>query len=155
MVMTRAFVLLAAVATCAASARPLAAQEPADTTLARAVATVLSDSVLVRRASARPVVWDHAATPLDSAVARIVTRDARLNFRERGSVTSLHVGIPRAAVGDGGAHVTVHEEQQYALAGDLTFYIEENDYVFERTGDGWRFVRRVRLSHADGGEVRG
>lgn len=67
----------------------------------------------------------------------------------------LHVGIRRSAVGEDSARVTVHERQQYALAGDLTFCMEDNDYVFERTEGGWRFVRRVFLGHADGGDMCG
>jgi hypothetical protein len=119
------------------------------------MAAVLADSFLVHQQSTRPMAWDYAGTPLDSAVARAVTRDARLNFRGRGSVTSLHIGIPRAAMDDDRARVTVQVKQQYALAGDLTFYIDTSDYVFERTAGGWRFARHVMVSHADGGDVRG
>ncbi|HET7233798.1 MAG TPA: hypothetical protein VFJ16_27555 [Longimicrobium sp.] len=88
-------------------------------------------------------------------MARIIARDARLGFRERGSDLSLHIGIPRATVTADSAHVMVGYRQQITRTGDLNFYIEENQYLFARDAAGWRYVRRVFVRHGDGGCVRG
>jgi hypothetical protein len=153
--MTRKRILLMAMALCCAAARPLAAQAADGTGLERAVATVLADSLFKGERGEEPRVWVHSGIPLDSAVARIISRDARLNFRERGSELSLYIGIPRASVTADSAHVLVSYRQRVSLTGDLDSYMEENEYVFARDAARWRYVRRVFVRHADGGRVRG
>jgi hypothetical protein len=42
-----------------------------------------------------------------------------------------------------------------AAVPSLTFYIQRDEYVFQRTAGGWRYLYPRQISIADGGPVRG
>ena len=152
----RCTLILFLAVTCSLAARPLRAQAPADTTgLAQAVASTLTESVLILRGQVGPtIVWKRSGTPLDSAVAAILFREPRVRVRESGLVNAFTFSIHNAAVSGDSARITVDEEQTHSFTGEFQFYLERNDYLFQRTDGRWRFVRRVFVLRPEGGPVR-
>ena len=152
----RPLAALAGVIFALVGARPLPAQTDKDTSeLARAVATVLADSMLSSWAKKEPLVWRYSHLPLDSAVARILGGHPRFQAPVTDSAHAVWVGIGNVEMGADTARVTVRREQDYGGSGPLTFWMDSTPYVFERVRDGWRFIRREFTRHADGGPVRG
>jgi hypothetical protein len=153
--MIRTLALVVSATFCAAAAhRPLTAQAAGDTTgLAQAAALAITDSALVRLGET--VLWEHSGTPLDSAVARIVTRTSRVGAPVADSTFAVWIGLGRELVGTDTATLIVETHQQYARTGTFTFWTEQNAYDFQRVARGWRFVRKRFLRHGDGGPVRG
>lgn len=133
---------------------PLHAQAPADTTLAGAVSTFFADSLLDRLTSG-PIVWVRGGGAFDQAVAGSLRAHPRFHGPVRGFERTFWLWIP-AVTGEGDeARVTLEFGQDNGKSEGITFYVERREYVFAREGTGWRFVRSRRISHLDGGSVRG
>jgi hypothetical protein len=138
----------------AVEARPVAAQTPGDDPeLARAVATVIAESMLSRGGGRGPVVWLPSALPLDSAVARVLAGHPA--FRGRVDRRTLEMAVVGATQQGDTARVEVQRGSDLAGDGPLTFWQERTMYVFVRAGTGWPFARTELVHHADGGPVRG
>ena len=136
------------------AARPALAQTSADTAaLARATAALLGDSILSR--TAHLVVWQSFDTPFDSAVAENLRGVPELGGPVSDPRHAVHMGVRSVTMGSDTALVLVESWQQYADTGMFTFWNEQNEYLFQRTAEGWRYVRRTSWRHGDGGSVRG
>lgn len=150
--------LLPLLALLLASAPPAAAQTQGDTTgLARAIASVLADSLLSRRQDPKPAVWVYARNPLDSAVAAILLPDStRLRLRTAGNAFAFHINIHDVSISPDTAHVTMTVWQRDSRRNDgINGHREDTDLVFVRDGAGWRFVNHQPLRLYDTGSVRG
>lgn len=141
-----------------AEAPPLRAQTVADTPeLARAVASVIADSVLAR-GRMEPVVWRHSHLPLDSAVARLLADDPHFRAPAADSAHTMWMAIREVAHEADAAVVTFEIGQDGKSKGETelpTSWTEMRGYVFERAGTGWRFVQTDFVRNLDAGPVRG
>jgi hypothetical protein len=157
MPMRRALILLATLLSPLAT-RPLQAQAPADTAgLARAVASTFATMILLDTRPPSTIVWRHAGTPMDSAVAALLIADPRVRVRTEGLVTAENLTIYRTVVNGDSAIVRLVVDKQYSVSGrshEITGYNDNSDFFFRRTSTGWRFVRRGFVSHGVTGVVR-
>jgi hypothetical protein len=146
--------LLAAVCLACAVIRPAHAQTAADSaSLAREMAGVVADSIVAQVADM--VVWRSFDNPFDAAVAENLRSFPAVSRPTANPRHAIHIGIRSVAFEADTARVLVEMSQQYADEGSLTFYIQRDEYVFQRTTDGWRYLYPRQISIADGGPVRG
>jgi hypothetical protein len=147
---------LAASVTVALGGAPAAAQSAADTAeVAAAVAGVIGDSVVARlRARDRPFLGE-PTTRFDRWVTRRLQETHQLDLLESGADTADWVVTRGFAVGGDSASVIVEVGTRTKPREGIDTYIETHRYLFVRTREGWRYVRRVFVSGADLGAVRG
>jgi hypothetical protein len=152
---TRVVIAGAAILTVAA-ARPAAAQSQPDTTgLVRAVASIVTDS-LIRRVGRGPLYVRPSSTPFDSAVAVLLRADPAIStFRNERLTTYAWLGTRGYTMRGDTAAVLVEFGTTSPPTGGIDTYIEENLHLFVRDGGGWRYVRREFVRGMDLGAVRG
>jgi hypothetical protein len=146
-------ILSAACLACAAI-RPARAQTAADSaSLAREMASVVADSLVAQVKDM--VVWRSFDNPFDAAVAENLRSFPAVSRPAANPRHAIHIGIRSVSFEADTALVLVETSQQYADEGFLTFFIQRDEYVFQRTADGWRYLYLRQISIADGGPVRG
>jgi hypothetical protein len=147
-------VVLAALFCACGGVRPARAQTSADTAaLARATASLLADSVLPQIEPV--VVWQDLGNPFGAAVAENLRGNERLPRPAADPEHAVRVGVREVRMDDESARVLV---ETWAQPGDdpgSMTGVESNAYFFERTPEGWRFVRRQFVGNADFGAIRG
>lgn len=137
---------LALAASCLTSQAP----DP-DLPLARATATAILQEMLQE-----PEVRFLVAPPagrFDTLTAAELLAQAP-GRQDPESAYALYVGTHGATI-RGDSAVVMVLLRQHARSTGLNWWAEVDEFRFVRDGDGWRFVQRQPLSHADGGDVRG
>lgn len=120
---------------------------------ARAMAGVVADSIVAQVKDM--VVWRSFDNPFDAAVAEDLRSFPAVSRPAANSRHAIHIGIRSVSIEADTARVLAERSQEYADEGSLTFYIQRDEYVFQRTGGGWRYLYARQISIADGGPVRG
>ena len=139
------------------AARPTGAQEAPDIAgLARAVGTVLVDSVVPRLGDRQPNIVLWPATAFDSAVAAVLLQAPGMRPpTDRYPPAYERIGTRGFEMEGDTAVVRVEAVSHADSRGEITTYIETRAYRFVRDAQGWRYLRREFVSGADAGGVRG
>lgn len=139
-----------------APARAAVAQAQPDTAgLARAVATVLADSLIPRISDRSPVYLMEVDAAFDFAVRALLKSAPGVNPAPRPSRFGEWVGTRGFTMRGDTAAVLVEFGTAQPTRGPIDTYIEHNEYLFVPGPSGWRFVRREFVRGMDLGGVRG
>lgn len=132
------------------------AQSAADTAeVAAAVAGVIGDSVVPPLRARGRAFAGEPTTRFDRWVTRLLQDAHRLDLLEAQADTADWVVTRGFTLSGDTAEVMVEVGTRTMPQEGIDTYIEKHRYLFVRSRDGWRYVRRVFVSGADLGEVRG